>query len=173
MGFLPKLLRITPINENRVAAGSVAAVNVTPAVADHPALGKGNAQFACGAQQHARLRLPAIAVRLVFAGVITDLHPVNRKPPAHFGVNRLDGFLLERAAAHVGLVRHHHEQEAGLFEPRARGRNIGKNFKLIQTHRRIRPVVALQSAVDDAVAVEENGWNELVGIGRHGFVCNN
>ena len=93
--FLPQFLRIAAINENRPATGGVAAIHVAPAVADHPALRQINAQFARGAQQHAGLRLAAIAIRQPFAGMITNLHAVNRQPAAHFGVNLFDRFLFQ------------------------------------------------------------------------------
>ena len=109
------------------------------------------------AQQHARLRLAAVAFRRALAGMITDLHAVNRQPPAHFGVNGFHDFLLERAATHVRLVGRHNEQKTGCLEFRARGGNLGKNFKFSQVSRRIGLGFALQSPVDDAVAVKKNG----------------
>ena len=111
--FLPEFLRVAAINENRPAAGGMAAIHVAPAVADHPALRKVNAEFARGAQQHARLRLAAIAVGQTLAGMITDFHAVKRQLPAHFSVDGFDQFQLDCAATDIRLVRGDDEQKAG------------------------------------------------------------
>ena len=58
------------------------------------------------------------------------------------------------------------------FNRRARRRNLGKNFKFAQARRRIRLAIALQRAVDDAIAVEKNGADpfRLHFVDSH-FVC--
>ena len=112
--FLPEFLRITPINENRPAPGGMTAVHVPPAIAHHPALREVNAEFLRGAQQHARLRLATVAIGRALARMITDFHPVNGQPPAHFGMNGFDDFLFERATTHVRLVGRDDQQETRL-----------------------------------------------------------
>jgi hypothetical protein len=62
IGLLFQRFRVTVINENRATPGGMAAVNVPPAVTDHPALHKVNVQCARSAQQHARLGFAAIAI---------------------------------------------------------------------------------------------------------------
>jgi hypothetical protein len=129
MRFLPEFLRIATINENRATPRGMTAVNVPPAVAHHPALREVNAQFLRRAQQHARLGLATIALRRALAVMVTDLHAVNRQPPAHFGVNGFDNFLLKRPATNIRLVGCDDQQETGPLELRARRRNLGKNLK--------------------------------------------
>ena len=157
MRFLAELLRVTAINEDCAAPGRMAAVYVPPPVAHHPALRQVNPQRLRRPQQHAGFGLAAIAFGRALACMIADLHAVNRQPPAHFRMNRFHGFLTQRAAAHVRLVGHHHQQKTCCLEPGASGRHLGKNLKFSQVPGRIRLPVALQGAVDDAVAIEKNG----------------
>ena len=89
--------------------------------------------------------------------MITNFNAVNGQLPAHSGMNCFHDFLFQRAAAHVRLVGHHHEQKACLLESGTGGRNLGENFKFHQTCWRIRLALTLQRPVDDAVAVEKNG----------------
>jgi len=94
--------------------------------------------------------------------MVTDFDAVNRQLTAHFGVDGFHHFLFQCAAAHVRLVGHHHEQETGPLELRARGGGIGENFKFSQAARRIGLGFALQGAVDDPVAVKKNGAARFV-----------
>ena len=157
IGLLFQRFRITAINENRATPGGMTAVNVPPAVTDHPALREVNAQGLRRPQQHARPGFAAVAVGRALARVITDLHPVNRKPLAHFGVNRLDNYFFERPAAHVRLVGCDNEQEAGLLQLCTGSGNLGENFKFVQVPGRIRFAVTLQRMVNDAIAIKKNG----------------
>ncbi len=156
MGFLPELLRIAAINENRPASGGMAAINVPPAVAHHPALRQVNAQGLRRPQQHAGFGLAAVAVGCALARMIANFHAVNGQLLAHAGVDGFDYFPLECVATNVGLVGHHHEQKTGLFQLCTGGGNLGENFKFVQVPGRIRFAVTLQCAVDDAIAVKKN-----------------
>ena len=89
--------------------------------------------------------------------MVTDLDAVNRQPPAHFGVNGFDNFLLKRPATNIRLVGCDDQQETGPLELRARRRNLGKNLKFSWVSRRIWLCFALQGAVDDPVAIKKNG----------------
>ncbi len=91
---MPQFLGVTAINENCPAPGGVAAIHVAPAVADHPALREVNTEFSRRAQQHARFRLPAVALGIVFAGMIANFNAVERQLPAHFRVDGLDDFFF-------------------------------------------------------------------------------
>jgi hypothetical protein len=93
--------------------------------------------------------------------MITNFHVVNGQLSAHFGVNGFDDFFFERATPHIRLVGHHNEQKASLFEFRTRGGDIGKNFKFFQVPGGIRFAVTLQRPVDDPIAVEKNGADQL------------
>src|SRR5208282_171159 len=86
-----------------------------------------------------------------------NLHAVNRKPAAHFSMNHFHDFLFERPTANVGLVGRHDKQVTSLLEFCARDGNAGQNFEFTQACRCIRQTVTFQGAVDDAIAVEEDG----------------
>jgi len=131
----------------------MAAIHIAPAVANHPALSKINAQLARGAQQHAGLRLAAVAVRLALAGVETNLNAVNRQLRQQMRVNHFDDFPFQSAAPNVWLVRRNDKKESGSFQFCASSGDFRKDFKFVQISRRERLMVALQRPIDDAVAV--------------------
>jgi len=153
--FLSQFFRIPAINENGLATGGVAAIHVAPAVAHHPALRQINVQFARDVEQHAGLRLATIAIGQAFARMKTNFHAVNRQMRHHVRVDFLDDFPGKRAASNVRLIRGNHEQKTGGFQFGARGGNFGKNLKLRQVGRRIRLAIALQRAIDDAIAIKK------------------
>lgn len=93
----------------------MATIHIAPAVADHPALRQINAEFTCGASQHAGFRLAAIAIGQPLAGMITNLHAVNRKLRHQVRVDFFNNFPLQSAAANVRLVRCHNQQKTGGF----------------------------------------------------------
>jgi len=148
---------IISVNKDRLATGGVAAIHVTPAVAHHPTLRQINVQFLRRAQEHARLRLPAIAIRRALAGMKTGFHPVNRQLRQQVRVNFFDDFPRQRAAPDIRLVRGDDEQKTGGLQFPQRCRNFGQNFKFRERGRRIRLASALQRAVDDAVTVKKHG----------------
>jgi len=154
--FLLQFLRVAAINENGFAAGSVAAIHIAPAVADHPALRKVNAEFARSLKQHPRLGLATFTIGQDFARMKTNFHAVNRQLRRHVRVDFFDNFLGERAPANIRLIRGNDEQKTSGLQLGTRGGNFGQNFKLSQTRRRIWLAVTFQRAIDDAVAVEEN-----------------
>ena len=157
MRWLTEFFRITVVDQNRGNPRRTAGIDVAPAVADHEAAREIDAQFALGAEQHAGLRLATVAFRRAFAGVITDFHAIDGERPPHVVVNRLDGFLLGRAAANVRLVGGDDEEEASPLQLPARLGDAGKNLKLSEARRRVGFSIAGQGAVDNAVAIEENG----------------
>ena len=108
-------------------------------------------------EQHARLGLAAITVRRTLAGVITNLDPVNGQPRQQVGMNGFNHFFGQRAAAHVRLVGRHYQNKTGGLQFCARPGNLGEDFKFSQRSGRVRLGLSFQGAIDDAVAVQENG----------------
>jgi len=135
----------------------MAAIHISPAIANHPAFRQINVQFARGAQQHARLRLAAVAIGQTLARVKTNLHAVNGKLLDQMRVNCFHEFLFQGAASDIRLVRRNDQQKSGGFQFRAGAGNFGKEFKFIQVSRREWLAVAFQRAVDDTVAIQKNG----------------
>ena len=91
----------------------------------------------------ARSNMPGFGLRQsqsdsAFAGMKTNFHAVNRQLRQHVRVNFFDHFLFQSAAANIRLVGGHDQQKSGGLQFCARGGNVGKNFKLGQTRRRIR-----------------------------------
>jgi len=120
-----------------------------------------NFHLSRGAQQHARLRLPAIAFGFALSRMKTDFDAVEWKLPPHFGVNGLDQFFFDRAATYVRLICGNDEQKTGGLQFGARFGNAGENFKFCEGSWRIRLAVMRQRAIDDAIAIQKNGAFEF------------
>ena len=147
---------IAVIDEDRPAAGFHAAINVAPAVADHPALREIDAEFVCGVKQHARRRFAKIA-RDALPGIVADLDAIDWQRRAHFPVHRLDDLARLCAASDIGLVRGDDEEEACCLQLRARVRDAGQEFKILHARGRVRLAVTDNGTIDDAIAIEEDG----------------
>src|SRR5690348_14347240 len=87
-------LIVTVVDEHGANAGGVAAIDIAPSIADHPAPREVDAQFARGGHEHSRLWLATLAIRRALARMKTHFDPINRQHPAHVRVNRIDNFLL-------------------------------------------------------------------------------
>jgi hypothetical protein len=87
-----KGLFVLIVDKDSAAPGGVAAVDIAPAIADHPASGEVDFEFAGGAEQHARLGLAAIAVD-VAPGVVAGLDAVEEQVLAEVGVHGFDHLL--------------------------------------------------------------------------------
>jgi hypothetical protein len=87
----------------------------------------------------------------------THFHAVNRQLRQHVDVDGFDHLLPQSAAANVGLIRGHNQKKAGGLERGQRAGNFRKNLELGQISRRIWLGLALQRAIDDPVAIQENG----------------
>ena len=134
----------------------MSAIYIAPAVTNHPTLRQINVQFARRAEQHAGLRLAAVAVGFTLSWMKTNLHAVNGKLLHQVRVNIFHEFLFQGAASDIRLIRRNDQQKFGGFQFRAGVGNFGKDFKFIQASRRKRFAVAFQRAVDYAIAVKEN-----------------
>jgi hypothetical protein len=80
------------IDENSAATSSMGAINITPAIANEEAALQIDVMAGGGAQQHAGLRLSAIArIAVPAAGVKTNLDPIDTgQRRAQRGVHRID-----------------------------------------------------------------------------------
>src|ERR1051325_3871003 len=87
--LLPQGFIIVIIDQDGAASGGVAAINVTPAIANHPARAQVDVEFARGPQQQAWFGFPAIAFRIVEARMITNLDAIERQARTHVTVDLL------------------------------------------------------------------------------------
>ena len=157
VGRVTQRLIVGIVDENRPAAGGVARVDVAPAIADHPALRQIDVQFFGGAEQHSRLWFAAIAVGSTLAGMIADLDSIQSDPLTQVFMERFHGGLGQSTAADVWLVRGDDEKETGLLQPGARFDDAWENLEFLQHRRRVGLAVTGEGAVDDAIAVQEDG----------------
>lgn len=134
----------------------MAAINVAPAITNHPTLRKFNSQLTCSPEQHSRFWLAAITVGLVLAGMKANLYLVQWDGFPHFLVHSLDNLTWNGASSHVGLVRGYNEQKTGLLETPTCLLYAGKNLELVEVAGRIWQTIAGHSAIDDAVAIQKN-----------------
>src|ERR1019366_2354408 len=73
-GLGVQLLHVAEVNEHRAHPGALAAVDVAPAVPNHPGTRQVEAEVARGVEQHARLGLaPRVGGNLAATGGIADL----------------------------------------------------------------------------------------------------
>ena len=143
------------------AAGGPGGRDVAPGIADQGAQAKLEFELPRGAQQHARLRLAAIAVHGVITGargamVRAVIQPVEPRAfgRQHAAKRRMDfpePVLVQQAARHAGLVGDQDDRHPALVHPPDRRRRPGQQpqifdapqiFDLLDHH---------------AVAVEEQG----------------
>src|SRR5581483_11982943 len=76
IGLRLQLLGITKIDEYRAHAGAFAAIDVAPAITDHPRAGKVETEGCGGIEQHARLWLAATRW-FALAGIIADFDAID------------------------------------------------------------------------------------------------
>lgn len=160
IGRRTKRLVIAMINKNGTAAGCVTAVNIAPAVSQHPAACEIQAEVGCGGVQHGRFGLTAVArLAVVGASVIAHFHQVNlRHQGEEPGMHGFDCGLCLRAAPHVGLVGCYDQMEAGALQLGATGCHSREQNKFFQAGRRIGFPVFDYRSVERAVAIQKNGW---------------
>ncbi len=157
---------VAEIDKNCADAGALAAVNVTPAVADHPRPAEIEIEEQGGVGQHARGGFATVVLRVVEAlpGGVAHLDVrQGRDEPTEFGVHRIDDGGGLGAAADVGLVGSDDENVAGGGEGGASLGNTGEELELGKGVRWVGFAVADDLAVQGAVAIEENGGTEGAG----------
>jgi len=72
-------------------------------------------------------------------------------------VHGFDGFAGLRAPGDIRLVGHHDEPKIGRLQAAQGLTHAGKDFQLARAGRGIRLAIPHRGAIDDAVAVQENG----------------
>ncbi len=156
--LLPKGFAITVINEDRAAAGSVGAVDVAPAIPDEEAFGEIDSVRRGRTLQHAGRRFSAIArIAMSCAAVKTNFNPIERGKEGPeilvHGFNDLPGLS---AAAHIGLVGHHDEEETGFLQFFATLNDAGIELEILNPSRRIRKSVADHRPVEHSVPIQKD-----------------
>lgn len=157
---------VAEIDKNGADAGALTAVDVTPAVADHPGPAEIEIEEQGGIGQHARGGFAAVVLRVVetLPGGVAHLDVrQGRDETTEFGVHRIDDGGGLSAAAYVGLVGGDDENVAGGGEGGAGFRDTREELELGQRAGRVGFAVADDLAVQGAVAIEENGGTEGAG----------
>jgi hypothetical protein len=105
------------IDENGAATGSMGAINITPAIANKKAALQIDVMAGGGAQQHAGLRLSAIArIAVPAAGVKTNFDAIEKgERPAQSSMQRVDYFTALSAAPNVRLIGDHDQKKPGFL----------------------------------------------------------
>jgi len=158
---LPEILAISPVDKDGSATRGMAAIDITPAIADQVGFRKVEIKFGGGPKKHARRRL--VAARALGGRVVADFDAIERKRGDHVRVHLLDDIQTLGAAAYVGLVGGDNQQEAGGFEQATGVGGVGVDVEFLERGRRKGPTIADDRSVDDAVAIEEHGAAQVVG----------
>ena len=154
VGTVGRALEIPAFDPHRAASRAATRFDVAPAVADHVRGGELEIQLAGGTHEHPRFRLAArTSVRVV---VIARVQTVEGKRGADRVVDRLDRGARRRPARDVRLVGDDDHAETALVQPLDAARRVRLDAQLGERRRRMRPPVAKDRRVDDAVAVEED-----------------
>lgn len=128
-----ELLVITMIDQNGAATGGTAAVDIAPAVADHPAAAKIESVNGGGGQEHPRLRLATVAgLAEFFAAMIADLDVTEgRNQFAQTAMHRFHHLLFLNAASDIWLIGGHEEFETCRLEELAALRDSRKQREIL------------------------------------------
>ena len=120
------------VDEDGARSGAVAAVDVTPAITDHPGPAQVEPQCRRGIQQHPGLRFTAER-RFALPGITTDFDARDLGDQSlQFGMDGFNHNLALRAAAHIRLVGGHDQDKPGLMQCPAGGRYIFVQLELGQ-----------------------------------------
>lgn len=112
--------------------------------------------FSGGVQQEARLGFAAIAgIRVV---VITDLKRVQWKAISKIIVHRFDNGPILGSTSYVRLIRDNTQPEASLPKHLQSRLHAREYFKVVKSRGRERLSVAHDSAIYNAIPVEENSF---------------
>ena len=150
------LFGIAAVDPYRGASSGLACFDITPAVADQVTGGKIQTVFRGSLKQQSWLWLPAVAGILVV--VVADKEVVQGKRIAQFLVQDLDYAALLGSPGDVGLIRNHQEEKSASFQCFQRSWNIRQDFQFLEAGRRERLAAAHDRAIQNAVAVQEDGF---------------
>src|ERR1700722_16674560 len=93
--------------------------------------------------------------------MITDEDIIDRQRGRQCPMDGLDGVAGLGAAGDIGLVGDYKQSESVRLQVEQRRRNLGQQFEFFHSGRRKRLAIAHYSAVEDAVAVEEDCRTKL------------
>jgi len=164
VGCGAKFLGVSEVDEDGAEAGALTAVDVAPAVADHPRAGEIESESLGGVGDHPGLGLAAVVIRVgaTLAGRVADLDVLEgRDQFAQASVHRFDDGLGLITATDVGLIGGDDEDEAGGGELGAGFGHTREEGELGEGGRRVGFAVANDLNVERAVTVEENGGAEI------------
>ena len=156
--LLAQRLAITVIDENGAATGGVRAIDVAPAVTDHPARGKIDVESRRGALKHARLGLAALTrLAMLCTRVKTNFKTIEDwdqfRQPLINGLNKLACLF---SPPDVGLVGDDDEEESSLLELIAARDDIGRKLQLFRRVRRKGRSISDNGLIKDAVPIQED-----------------
>ena len=154
-----QFLGVAEVDEYGPHAGAFAAIDVAPAIADHPGAGEVEAEVARRVEQHAGLGLAAtvVGMRDALARGIASLDACDLGDEfPQSGVHGLDDGLRLGAAADVGLVGRDHQHVACRVQGTAGGGHVFEQAKILQAVGRIGLALPHDLSVQRAIAVEEN-----------------
>jgi hypothetical protein len=143
------------IEKDRPAARCPAGVDVSPAVADEERTGEVDTVTLLRLDYQAGRRLAALAAVAIVVGA--DEEVVERQGLPHDVVHRLNGAERLRTASDVGLIGDYQQQESEFFQASEAAGGVFRDFQFRDRRRRVRLTVTHDRAIQDPIAIEENG----------------
>jgi hypothetical protein len=158
VGRLAQILFVAALNEDCPTTGRARTINVPPSITDDVTRAKINFQVTCCSQDQAWSRLAAIArLAITLACVITDLDAIKRwQYRPHFQMHRFDRFTTLFAAADIGLVGNHNQQEVRCLKPGAAGNYVIVELESFNTRWRTGVSVPDDSPIEHSIAIKED-----------------
>jgi hypothetical protein len=142
---------IASVNENSSTARPTASFDVAGAVSDHEAPRQIDLVTACRAQEHARSRLPAIAV--IGRPVRTRENGVNADPCTQTLMHLLDNVSADESVADVGLIGDNNDEVSMFLQRLDRSRCVRNQPEIIESPGSVGSAGAYQRAAQHAVTV--------------------
>ena len=148
-------LVVAAFDQDGAAAGCSTRIDISPPIADHHRCRQIDAELRGRVEEHARLRLAAGAG--VGIRVIANFDLVERKGRPQMIVHRFDNGTRLSTCADVRLIGRDDEMKAGGVQQLQRLRDAWQNIEILEPLRRIRLPAANDGAIDDAIAIDEDG----------------
>src|SRR4051812_23043844 len=146
------------IDKDRAATGGVRAIDVLPAIADHPARGELDVEGRRGALKHARLGLAALTrLAMLRTRVKTNFKTIKDwdqfRQPLINGLNKIACLF---SPPDVGLVGDDDKAESSLLEPLAARDGIRRKLQRFRRVRRIGLSISDNRLIKNAVSIQED-----------------
>ena len=157
VGLLAQRLAVAVVDKDGAAASGFRAVDVPPPIADEKTPFQVDVVAAGGAQEHAGLRLPAIARLAVSrARMVTNFDPIQlRHRSPQLLVHGLNDFARLGSASNVRLITDDNHYKAGRFQLPAPFGDTGIKLELLDARRRQRTSIPHYGPVQYPIAIEE------------------